>query len=122
MRLLSVLLATAASGCGSGGSTGRVELLTFPGCPITERVRLALHEVAGDRSPVLPIHETNLETLADDDPRLGWGSPTILVDGLDLFEISPDETPALRCRLYPAGTPDAATIAAALGARLGSDG
>jgi 2-hydroxychromene-2-carboxylate isomerase len=45
--------------------------------------------------------DRQIVTTEDDAKRLGMtGSPTIMVDGTDLFA-GPDRPPSLSCRLYP---------------------
>jgi hypothetical protein len=77
-----------------------VTIRYFPGCPhwhvVSDRVRetldrLGLHAVE--------VRHESVET-AEDAARLGFrGSPTILVDGTDLFPTGP-ASPGLFCRLY----------------------
>lgn len=100
----------------------RVQLLTFDGCPNAAAARRALRrclEAAG-----LPSSFDELDTGGPDTPDelKNWGSPTILVDGVDVGgESIPTGT---SCRLYDnpdhRGVPsDDAILAALKDARKG---
>ena len=80
-----------------------VTLVYFDGCPhwttLEERLRTALHRIGSQASVERRLVETVAEAAA-----LGFtGSPTILVDGRDPFDV-PSTPPGLSCRLYR--TPD----------------
>ena len=68
----------------------RVELLFFPGCPHIAAARQQLR-AAFARSG-LP------EDWTERDDTQGYGSPTILVDGVDVMGATPGDGAA--CRLY----------------------
>ena len=78
-----------------------VELLWWEGCPSTERaleeVREALSELGLSH---VEVHTR--EILTDDDAReAGFvGSPTILIDGVDLVPAAAEEHIGLSCRVY----------------------
>ena len=63
----------------------RIELLTRDGCDATPAMHAnlegALRELGDQRAFVL----VDLDALDRMDPRRGYGSPTILIDGVDLF-------------------------------------
>ena len=95
-----------------------VQLLTFPGCPNAAAARERLRRVLESSNVLAEIEEVN--TAAPETPgRLrGWGSPTILIDGVDS---EGQEAPTgAGCRLYrdPAarlsGLPPEATLRAAV--------
>jgi hypothetical protein len=78
-----------------------VELLWWEGCPSTERaveaVREALADVGLDRV------EVRMREIKDDGEALDSGfvgSPTILIDGVDLVPAADDEQIGLSCRVY----------------------
>ncbi len=80
----------------------RVELLWWEGCPSTQRavaeLRAALADVGLD-----DVRVWTREITSDlDAHEAGFaGSPTILVDGVDVVGVAPDEPAALNCRVYP---------------------
>ena len=61
-----------------------------------------------------PIVEVDLMTLETGDPRLGWGAPTILIDGKDLFGVEPSLSRAVSCRNWSVGLPEVHEIKTAL--------
>jgi hypothetical protein len=78
-----------------------VELLWWEGCPSTER---ALEELRSELHAVgLGDAEVQMrEILTDDEAEQTdfKGSPTILVDGVDVVPLGGDEPPGLSCRVY----------------------
>jgi hypothetical protein len=99
-----------------------VELLFWEGCPSHPAALSALRAILGDDVPVA-VREivTEEEAVAARFP----GSPTIRVDGVDLFPS--DEPPSLTCRVYRLAdgrfspTPDPGALREAL-ARVRSGG
>jgi glutaredoxin len=78
-----------------------LELLWWAGCPSTERalseLREALQDVGlGD----VEVRTREIETDADADSSGFRGSPTILIDGIDMAGASDDEETGLGCRVY----------------------
>ncbi|MEX2217548.1 MAG: hypothetical protein WD749_02215 [Phycisphaerales bacterium] len=92
----------------------RVELLGFPGCPnspvMRDRLRAALASLSMDAR----VTELNLEALPDGDPRRGYGSPTVLVNGRDLFGMPVPTSTSIGCRTYDDGVPSADQLASRL--------
>ncbi|MEE2908105.1 MAG: hypothetical protein VX527_09785 [Planctomycetota bacterium] len=83
----------------------KIQLLGFEGCPGAE-VFMERIEVAVEQGQLLAeIEYVDLNTLSLNDPRRGWGSPTILVDGSDLYGQHLSATTGMNCRLYPDGWP-----------------
>ncbi len=96
----------------------RIQLVYFEGCPNVDGARETLRDVLAKCRLTVPIEEVC--TSAPDAPIQlhGWGSPTVLVDGVDVGgETGPG---GASCRLYrdPAGrlhgAPPASLIEAAL--------
>ena len=89
-----------------------IELLWWAGCPSHPDVRAQLSALG------VPFDEVEIVSDADAERERFVGSPTIRVDGRDVFEA--DEPPSLTCRVYrlPDGrfspTPDPALLRAAL--------
>ena len=101
----------------------RLELLSFPGCPTAEVLRANLAEATAQLGLVTcRIEPVNLAELEAGDPRRGWGSPTILVDGVDLFGKSRPADAGMSCRIYTDGkAPTTEQITARLKSRLTTD-
>lgn len=113
------LLSSALFGCAAHrgerpSGAMKVELLGFPGCPNTPAMRAHLREALADPAA---FDDVNQEALPESDPRRGWPTPTILVNGRDLFGLPAPSSPAMGCRLYPGGVPTAAEIRTALASR-----
>lgn len=106
---------------------GRVELLTWSGCPSHDtalrRLTEALREIGREGEPV---RVRWVETDAEAATARFMGSPTFHVDGRDIFPPASEDTPALTCRIYqtPAGRiaplPDQADLTDRLRALLDS--
>jgi hypothetical protein len=98
----------------SGDTPMQIQVLGFPGCPMTptmiERVRAAASQSA-------VIESIDLSKRPSDDQLLRWPAPTVLVDGTDLFGLAPLANPAMACRVYPAGVPTVEAIQTALEGR-----
>ena len=88
----------------------RFEYLYFEGCPTSKEmlknVREALDSTGGQE-----LTETELDTLAEGDARLQYGSPTLLIDGKDLMGPAPTTHLGLTCRLFEDGVPSTHQIA-----------
>jgi len=91
-------------------SSKHVEFLGFEGCPNTPELRIRLVEA----EPDLKIVDVNLMELQDGDSRLGWGAPTILIEGKDLFGTQPSANGNVSCRNWKSGLPSTADIKEAL--------
>ena len=96
-----------------------VELLYWEGCPSHPAALAQLREALGEDVPIaVRAIETDEQAVEERFP----GSPTIRVDGADLFPI--DDPPSLSCRVYRLAdgrfspTPDPQALREAL-ARLG---
>jgi hypothetical protein len=58
------------------------------------------------------------EMLPPGDLRRGYGSPSVLVDGREIFGERSTGGEALSCRIYPDGIPDAEAVYRALRAAV----
>jgi uncharacterized protein DUF2703 len=78
-----------------------VELLWWEGCPSTERaletVREALAELKLDG---VEVQMREIRTDQDAEEAAFVGSPTILIDGIDLVPAAGEEPIGLSCRVY----------------------
>ena len=80
-----------------------VLVLSMPGCPNAKSMTANLTEACRTLGIECRIDQVNLETLAEDDPRRGWGSPTVLVNGADLIGAERPTATGPSCRIYPGG-------------------
>jgi len=87
-----------------------IEFLGFEGCPNTPILKQRLHEA----SPNTLVIEIDLMQLKTGDPRLGWGAPTILINGTDLFDVPPTQGGNVSCRNWSKGLPEVKEIKQAL--------
>jgi hypothetical protein len=99
---------------------GVIEFLSFAGCPHAPVLRQRLDEaLAGLALTVTPIPIDLVSLCQEKDLRAGFGSPTILVNGHDLFGMDPPscmQDPA--CRIYRPGLPSTAEVLAQLKSRM----
>lgn len=72
---------------------GAIDVLTRPGCATTAVMHERLLAAALRLDVVLPCALVDITTLAADDVRRGYPTPTVLVNGVDLFGL---EAPASR--------------------------
>lgn len=88
-----------------------IELLGFPGCPNTPALRENLRAALAAIGKGWTFKDTNQESLPEHDLRRGWPTPTVLVNGRDLFGMPAPTEPSMGCRMYPGGVPEAKEIA-----------
>lgn len=78
-----------------------IELLWWEGCPSTERALAELREaLAAVGIAGVEVNTREIRTDADARTAGFLGSPTILIDGVDVAGASEDEPSALNCRVY----------------------
>lgn len=92
-----------------------IEVLYFDGCPNTPPVIEEAEAVAIDLGDDWRVERVDLESLPANDTRRGYGSPTVLYAGKDLFGLPASSSSALSCRHYPGGNPTRESIRSALG-------
>ncbi|MDP7575264.1 MAG: hypothetical protein QF723_09160, partial [Phycisphaerales bacterium] len=97
------------------------EILGFPGCPMTPGMERSVRAACAAVAPDAIIVSTDLSQLSETDQRRCWPSPTVLVDGADLFGAAPAATPAMACRVYPGGLPEEAAVRQRLEQRASED-
>lgn len=101
----------------------KIELLGFPSCPDTpalrDNLRAALEGAKEGVAEGRTFVEINQASLPESDLRRGWPTPTILVNGRDLFGMEAPANASMGCRVYPDGVPDAARISKRLNALAG---
>ena len=90
-----------------------VQFLTFEGCPLADAAKAELERALADCE--ISAYE-EIDILAADTPEAlkGWGSPTILVNGLDVT--GQPKGNSASCRIYPGPqrVPDSAKIVSSI--------
>jgi hypothetical protein len=82
-------------------SIPKIELLWWEGCPSTERALAELRDALDDVGlNGAEVRTREIMTDADAGDAGFLGSPTILIDGVDLVPAPPGERPGLSCRVY----------------------
>ena len=126
MRLVVVLVLASLAACAptrvsSGrcevdcGDSACIELIATEGCPHAAELGDNLCEAL--RGLSLCCCEIDPNKLPAGDPRRGYPSPSILVDGRDIFGLEPRADGSHQCRTYGDGLPSAEAIRAAIRAR-----
>lgn len=87
-----------------------IELLGFPGCPNTPEMRENLKAALAALGKGWGFADIDQEKLAEGDLRRGYPTPTVLVNGHDLYGLPVPTEPSMGCRLYPGGVPEAEAI------------
>tara|TARA_B100000676_G_C17751141_1_gene666549 strand:- start:325 stop:678 length:354 start_codon:yes stop_codon:yes gene_type:complete len=106
-QLLPLILALFLMSCQSPiQSNEQVQFLYFDGCPNTP----LLYERLVEACPDSHIERIDLTTLSDGDRLLGWGAPTILVQGKDLCGLEPSNSKSISCRNWSHGLPSVSDI------------
>jgi hypothetical protein len=78
-----------------------IELLWWDGCPSTERALSELREALDELGLAqTDVRRTQITTDAEARNASFTGSPTILVDGVDVVPPPDDEPAGLNCRVY----------------------
>ncbi|HUA44241.1 MAG TPA: hypothetical protein VMA77_03385 [Solirubrobacteraceae bacterium] len=78
-----------------------VELLWWEGCPSTERALEAVREALDELGlGGVEVATREIRTDGDADAAGFVGSPTFLIDGVDLVAAADDEPIGLSCRVY----------------------
>lgn len=103
--------------------SARIELLYFDGCPTYLEAERGLREVLAEKGVEVEISLAAVNTDEEARELRFPGSPTIRVDGRNLFPVPDRSTWALGCRVYPTPEgPRGAPTPEMLRAALGRDG
>lgn len=98
----------------------KLQFLSMQNCPNVSPVWESLQSAMKELHLHQPIEQLDINILSEKkDKRAGYGSPTILVNGKDLFDSPLLETYNPSCRYYPDGVPDANTIISKLKLLIG---
>ncbi len=85
------------------------------GCPNTPKMWTSLHEALQELNWTIHVDWVDVVDLSrEQDPRAGYGAPTILFNGMDLFGTEPEKSLDPSCRFYPGGVPTTQHIVARL--------
>jgi hypothetical protein len=100
----------------------RVEVLYFDGCPTYRATHKSLAEVLSEEGLQAEVEMVAVNTDAEARRLRFPGSPTIRIDGPDLFPVANRAGYALGCRMYATpdglkGSPTAEMVRAALAER-----
>ena len=98
----------------------KIQLLYFEGCPNVDASRAAIREALATEQGTADVQEIDVEAPNAPAWARGWGSPTILIDGVDVAGQSRSDA-ASACRLYAGGAPSVDTIRKRLRAARGVD-
>ena len=77
-----------------------VEFLYWEGCPSHDEARELLEEVLRERGLDAEVQIRHVATREEAVELRFPGSPTIRIDGRDVYPVGADEPPALNCRIY----------------------
>jgi hypothetical protein len=93
----------------------KLQFLSMQNCPNVSPVWDSLQSALAELHYNQPIEKLDVNELSENqDKRAGYGSPTILINGKDLFDSPAPATSNPSCRYYPNGLPNAAGIIARL--------
>jgi hypothetical protein len=92
----------------------KIEVLGFEGCPNTPQTRANVEKAVKSIGHSAKVGYVDQMKLPESDRRRGWPTPTVLVDGRDLFGMSEPKGAAMGCRMYEGGAPSEAAITNAL--------
>ena len=89
----------------------KVQFLAFDGCPLAERARRALHRALAECA-IEDYEEVDILHPSVPSELRKWGSPTILINGVDVS--GRPEGDGVGCRIYPEadGVPSSTAIIA----------
>ena len=90
-----------------------VQFLAFSGCPLADPARENLKKALADCS-ISDFEEVDILDPASPEELRGWGSPTILVNGLDVTGLPKGYSVSCRVYPFPGGIPDVQSIVAGL--------
>lgn len=99
----------------ASASSLQIEILGSDDCPNTPPLRANVQGAVTKLRLNAKVEYIAQDKLATDDLRRGWPTPTVLVNGKDLFCMSPPTKPDMTCRVYPGGLPTTETIAERIG-------
>ncbi|MGB9663860.1 MAG: DF family (seleno)protein [Ignavibacteria bacterium] len=88
----------------------KVQFQYFEGCPNHEKLHKNLIEAIKGLEDKINLEEILVEDEETAKKVKFRGSPTLLINGEDIENLSAPEEPVLACRFYPKGIPSAEII------------
>jgi hypothetical protein len=85
VRLVVVLLGVLVGGVSLATQSTKLEFLTRDGCVNTDRMRANLDAALRSLERPIDYVVTDADMLDPSDVKRGYGTPTVLVNGRDLF-------------------------------------
>ena len=83
----------------------KLEYQYFEGCPNHKKMDENLKEAIRGLEEKIDLKEILVEDEATA-KQIGFrGSPTLLIDGIDVEDLAAPQNPSLSCRFYPGGVP-----------------
>jgi hypothetical protein len=92
----------------------RITFLGTTSCPNTPALRANLRQAVAEIGMSGGFEDVDQDCLAEGDPLRRYPTPTILVNGHDLYGLEPSENDAPGCRVYRHGLPKPDEIARVL--------
>ena len=96
----------------------KLEYQYFEGCPNHIQMENNLKEALKGLESHVQINYILVETLEIAKETAFRGSPTLLIDGVDVEDMPAPATPSLSCRYYPNGVPSVQAIRKKIEGRL----
>jgi hypothetical protein len=96
----------------------RITFLGTTSCPNTPSLRANLRHALAELDMSGGFEDVNQDRLPEGDPLRRYPTPTILVNGHDLYGLEPSENDAMGCRIYRGGLPKPDEIARLLQERF----
>ncbi len=123
-RIVSLCLIVVAGCTATGPKPNPTMHITFLGtssCPNTPALRANLLQALDGLGIRGGFQDVDQDRLPEGDTLRRFPTPTILVNGHDLYGLQPSEHDAPGCRIYRHGIPQAAEIARLLSRQVHSE-
>ena len=83
----------------------KIDVQYFEGCPNSEKAMNMVRRFVAESELQIKYEEILVETQEDAEKYKFRGSPTILINGIDLEGLPESKTPSLSCRYYQNSLP-----------------
>jgi len=88
----------------------KIEVQYFRGCPNSKEVLNTVKKIIAESDVKINFEEILVETQEAAEKYKFRGSPTVLINGMDLENLPENKTPSLSCRYYQDGLPSMTSI------------